>query len=73
MLCPYESSTFIISHRVHVEEFCFEGFEILVIQAEPYLEAGYDTRPCRFRRVMTCSRMSSNVTDQPPSTPLLAP
>jgi hypothetical protein len=37
---PHESSTFIISYRVHVEEFCLEGFEILVIQAEPYLEGG---------------------------------
>jgi hypothetical protein len=35
---PEESPPVIISHRVHVEEFCFEGFEILVIQAEPYLE-----------------------------------
>src|SRR5262249_54535152 len=35
---PHETSTFIISHRVHVEEFCFEGFEIIVIEAEPYFE-----------------------------------
>jgi hypothetical protein len=28
---PEESPPVIISHRVHVEEFCFEGFEILVI------------------------------------------
>jgi len=37
---PDEPPPVIISHRVHVEEFGFEGFEILVIQAEPYLEGG---------------------------------
>src|SRR5262249_49734986 len=35
---PDEPSPVIISHRVYVEEFGFEGFEILVIEAEPYLE-----------------------------------
>jgi len=28
---PDEPPPVIISHRVHVEEFCFEGFEILVV------------------------------------------
>jgi hypothetical protein len=28
---PDETPPFVVSHRVHVEKFCFEGFEILVI------------------------------------------
>jgi hypothetical protein len=35
---PDEPPPVIISHRMYVEEFCFEGFEILVIQAKSDLE-----------------------------------
>src|SRR4030095_15527425 len=45
---PHETSTLVISHWVHVEEFCFEGFEILVIQAEPYLKGWVGNSPLAF-------------------------
>src|SRR2546425_3751043 len=37
--CPHETSPLVVAHWMHVEKFGFEGFEILVIQAEPYLES----------------------------------
>jgi len=37
---PEESPPVIISHWMHVEQFGFECFKILVLQAEPYLEGG---------------------------------
>ena len=45
---PDEPPPVIISHWMHVEEFCFEGFEILVIEAKPYLEGWVGNSPLPF-------------------------
>jgi hypothetical protein len=35
---PHETSTLVISHWMHVEEFFFEDIQVLVIQIEAHLE-----------------------------------
>ena len=56
-LCPSSSSQLLM----HVDEFFLEGFEILVIQAEPYLEGsiGHTSLPFQegddlFENVVKC-------------------